>query len=370
MSVKKSLLKSETGFPSVVSQDATHNMSGGQIQEVLDTLMYQSLTPIVLTSDVFDLQIIYLLGMTAKNKKRKLTALPREDFITALCHCLVTDDRQKKINILAASKIERGFVYNFVVNFLGSVDGYMDLYQKHMLSNEQERKTSELKLRAIERNLSSNRGSLYTAINTATDYLDLAYTFRNTIVNNYLRHSYKQARAFCKDKGDTFDFQCVYQNFLTSIIKAVDKYDCSKGALTSYINYWILNAQTTNNSDHGHEYGVAFTIPQVQRKAMAMDSSNNISNYSVSLDSPIESDDGTTELRDYVVGDMGVDIGIERTQEENNIRFLIKAADIKGMARLYLDVDECFSRKEKRKMFMTMKSQGIETSEVPDNIKR
>lgn len=345
--------------------DLTSNLTGGQIQEVLDFLIYESVAPLVKTSDVFDVQIVYMLGLTARNRKRKLSALPREEFMNSLCHCLITDDRDKKIHILTNSKIERGFVYNFVVEFLKETKPYIDLYQKFMFAKGHEKIQLDMRLRAIETSVGNTRNKLFSVINTAKDYLELAYEFRNSIVENYIRHAYKQAKTFCKMKGDNFDFKDVFQNFQTAITKAVDKYDCSKGALTSYINYWVLNAQTCSNTDHGHEYGIAYTIPQLQRKQMAQGNSGAEVNFSVSLDKLVGNSDegeGQTNLKDYIVGDVSPDIKLEREQEIDVIRYLAKCADIRGLARLYLDIDEVFSKKELRQMRKTMKTQlkGVE----------
>jgi hypothetical protein len=343
--------------------DLTSNLTGGQIQEVLDFLIYESLAPLVKTSDVFDVQIVYLLGLTARNRKRKLSALPREEFMTSLCHCLITDDRDKKIHILTNSKIERGFVYNFVVKFLKETEGYAELYQRYLLATGHERIMLDMKLRALEQNVGNSRSRLFSTINIAQDYLELAYEFRNSIVSNYVKLAYKQAKAFCKMKGENFDFKDVYHNFLTAITKAVDKYDCTKGALTSYINYWVLNAQTCSNTDHGHEYGIAYSIPQMQRKQMAQgtNSSGDV-NFSVSLDKLVSSDsgeDGATSLQDYIVGDVGAEVKLEQRQEMEVVRYLAKCADIRSLARLYLDIDEVFSKKELRLMRKTMREQQL-----------
>ncbi len=339
----------------------THNLTGGQIQEVLDFLIYSSLTPLVKSSDVFDIQIVYLLGITARNRKRKLSALPREEFITSLCHCLISNDRDKKIHILTNSKIERGFVYNFVVNFLKETNGYNDLYRKFLFAKGNDKVVLDMRLRAVEQNVGNNRNHLFSSINIASDYLDLTYEFRNAIVSNYVRQAYKQAKSFVAMKGKNFDFKDVNQNFLAAITKAVDKYDCSKGALTSYINYWILNAQTCTNSEYGYEYGIAYTIPQLQRKAMAQGKGDGDVNFSVSLDSltsPGDDESPSGGLQEYLEGSPGVDVGIQAAQELQLVRYLAKCADIGGLARLYLDIDEIFSKKEKKKMLRTMKEQG------------
>lgn len=339
-------------------KDLTHNLTGGQIQDILDNLMYESLSPLVRTSDVFDIQVVYLLGLTAKNKKRKLSALPRAEFINNLCKCLMVDDRDKKIEILTISKIERGFVYNFIVNFLKETEDYVKLYQKYLFAQDMDKLTLELRMGVIEANVGNDRDRLFSTINVATDYLELTYQFKNSIVSNYIKLAYKQAKAFCSMKGPNFNFEDVYQNFLTAITKAVDKYDCSKGALTSYVNWWVLNAQNGANTDHGHEYGIAYSIPPLQRKQLAQGSKGDM-NFSVSLNQMVAPNgEDSTELKDYLVGDLGVDIELEQQQEMNVVRHLAKCADIGGLARLYLDLDEVFSTKELRLMKDTMRKQN------------
>lgn len=354
MKVKKRRMKKVLESVDVpADKDLAANLTGGQVQEVLDFLLIESLTPLVVTSEIFDLQIIYLLGLTAKNKKRKLSALPREEFITSMCHSLITNDREKKINILAQSKIERGFIYNFIVNFLSETDGYVELYQKYLVAFGAEKIRLDLKLKTVEQSVGSTRGKLFSTINTARDYLGLAYEFRNSIVSNYVKFAYKQAKAFCSMKGSNFDFQDVYQNFLAAITKAVDKYDSSKGALTSYINYWILNAQTCPKNGHGHEYGVAYSVPQLRKKQMALGDTGD-ANFSVSLEQVVGQDGEESELKDYLVGEEGVDKKVIEQEHLNKIRYLIKCADIKGCARLYMDLDEVFSKKEIRLMKKNM----------------
>lgn len=348
-----------------IDKDLTHNMTGEQIQEILDTLIYESLAPIIRTSDAFDVQIVYLLGLTAKNRKRKLSALPHVEFINRMCRCLLTDDREKKIQILRSSKIERGFVYNFVVKFLKETEDYIPLYQKYLFAKGIEKMTLDLRLAVIESNVNSDRNKLFSVINASNDYMELAYKFKNSVVSNYIKHAYKQAKSFCAMKGANFDFEDVYQNFLTAITKAVDKYDCSKGALTSYINWWVLNAQNGGSPDHGHEYGIAYSIPALQRKQMTGASAGTEVNFSVSLDQALANKDSDTgsELIEYIVGDEGVDVALEHEQELNTVRYLAKRADLNGIARLYLDIDEVFSKKEMQKMVRVMRAQGTLTRE-------
>lgn len=337
----------------------THNLTGGQIQEALDFLIYKGLEPIIKYSQVFDIQVAHLLGVAATNKKRKISALPREDFIDRLCNVLTTTDLDHKLDLLSKSKIERSFVYSFLVNFLKETEGYTDLYVRYLTcSDHTDKSVLDKKLRTIERTVGFSRDHLYSTLNICSHYVDLAYTFRNSIVEQYLRHGYKQAHAFCKQKSGLFDLKDVYQSLMTAITKAIDKYDSSKGALTSYINWWILNAQSYSGSDYGHEYGIAYTMPQIYKRNVQGTKAAQV-NFSVSLDSvSSESDeDSAADLKHFLVGEDGVDRKIEVAQESATLLFLIKSADPLGIARLYLDIDEYISKREKVRMLRTMKKQ-------------
>jgi hypothetical protein len=260
---------------------------------------------------------------------------------------------------LTNAKIERGFFYAFVVNFLKEVEGYTETYQRFITERDSAEHDRMLgKLNSVEKSVGISRDKLLPTINMCQDFLELTYEFRNGIISNYIRHAYKHAKAYCSNKNRNFDFNDVHQNLLTAVTKAVDKYDSSKGAMTSYINFWILNAMTSN-LEHGHEYGIAYTIPHTQRKALVDGMSTEV-NFSVSLEQQITSDgeegNGNTVLS-HMVGDQGADVTLENRQELDMVRYLSKHADIRGIARLYMDIDEFFSEKEKERMRLNMMEQ-------------
>lgn len=333
-----------------------HSLTGGQIQEVLDFLIYAGLEPIVRGSPVFDVQVTHLLCVASTNKKRKISSLPREDFINKLCTALTTTDIDVKVDAISSAKIERGFVYNFLVNFLNMTSGYVDLYTRYLTATTHvDKATLDRRMAAIERTLCFSRSCLFQTINRCAKYVELAYEFRNGVVEQYIRHAYKQAHAYCKEKGEAIDFDDVSQSLMAAITKAIDKYDSSKGALTSYINYWVLNSLSYQNSDYGHEYGVAYTIPQTQKKAVQGTRAAEV-NFSVSLDEMLDSD-SETSFGDLLVGSGSIEDEVVARRSSEDTAYLIKCADKYGLARLYLDLDEFISRKEMLKMAKTMKSQ-------------
>jgi RNase P subunit RPR2 len=252
--------------------------------------------------------------------------------------------------------MERGFVYNFLVNFLNSADGYTELYTKYLTcGNHMERVALDKRLSAIENALSFSRSNLFQVLNRCRKYVELAYVFRNKIVCQYIKHAYKQAHTYCKAKGTNFELDEVQQSLMAAITKAIDKYDSSKGALTSYINYWILNALTYASSNYGHEYGVAYQIPQTQKKLIQGTKSEHV-NFSVSLNDMLDSDlVGPNE--EVLVSSSTIEADYITSKEAEDTAYLIKCADPNGLARLYLDLTEFISVKEKQRMLRSMKRQ-------------
>ena len=344
------------------------NLTGGQIQEVLDFLILNSLKPLIMASDVFNVQLAYLLSATSLNRKRKLSALPREDFMSILSQALLTKDRGHRFELVSGAKIERSFLYGFVVKFMHHAKDYKDIYVQFLREKPGfDKSRLERKLNVLETSLSISRDRMLPTLHIAQDYLDMSYRFRNSIVENYVKMAQKQARAFVKAKGSNFDLNDVTQNFITAITKAIDKYDASQGAITSYVNFWVLNAQS-GSKDHDHEYGKAFSIPQLQRKKLAQGSRGATGNFSVSLEalrksstsSSGSSPDSDFGLIDTIQGDAGIEQKRLDGEEILQIRKLVKLCDPMGLARLYLDIDETFSESEYRVMVETMTAQGLE----------
>lgn len=328
--------------------DLTANLTGGQIQEVLDSVIAGSIAPIVLHSDIFDSQVVHLLALVTRNRKRKVSSLSREDLIQLLCNYLSSRDREHKLSLLRSARLERTFFYGFVVNFLKEVQGYETLYLEMKQEKDKlKRLEHKRRLAATENSVGFSREKLFPSIRMCADYLSLMYEFRNRIVSNYIRHAYNYAAGKCSaSAGRQIDHKDLHQDMLAAVIKSLDKYDASKGALTSYVDFWLLNA-TNAGQDHGHEYGIAYSIPHNQRKAIAEGESAAV-NFAVSLEQQLVNEDGEegSSLLTQIEGDVGADVVLEQQQQLDIIRRLAKAADPIGLARLYLDIEDIMSNEE------------------------
>jgi hypothetical protein len=318
------------------------NLTGEQIQKVMDMLLYKALEPIVLNSEIFDSQVSHVLTLVATNRKRKLSSVPREELIENLCAFLTHSDRAFKFRTIRECRVERSFVHGFIKRFLEDNKDFLPAYYKFLLDPIADNKATVDNLAYIGAGV--KRSDMYRMVTLSEGYLKKFYTFRSAVLDNYLRHSSAQAKSHMNaNQNNQLDFHDLKQSILKAIVVALDKYDSSKGALTTYINWWVLNAQTCSAD---HEYGVAYTVPQSQKRKLAEGRSTEV-NFSVSLDAltkPGEEDERNlySTLSDgHVMTD-----DFERLEAQQLVQLLAKEVDREGVARLTLDIGEFFTPEE------------------------
>lgn len=331
------------------------NLTGEQIQQVLDLFLYKALEPIILNSDVFDEQISYILVLVSANRKRKPSSLPRERTVEILCRFLVTQDRSEKFELLREARLERSFLHVFVGRVLRMFPDFLSDYSHMMTSDRKARLVVKERLDKQARTIGSDRQGLYRIVSIGNSYLAKFYECRSKVLDHYLRLSSKQAKIHIDANGSNFDFHDVRQSILKSILLAIDKYDSNKGALTSYINWWILNAQTCNTLEH--EYGIAYVIPQSYRRKIA-EKNTGFMNHSVSLDELV-GDDDTKSLHNVLGDSYDIQGSFEQGETDRVVMYIAKHSDINGCARLSLDIGEYFTPEELSIMRDHMLEEGL-----------
>lgn len=319
------------------------NLTGEQIQHVLDLFLYKALEPIVLYSDAFDAQVSYVLYLVSSNRKRKPSSIPRESLISLLCSFMAENDRRRKFEILREAKLERSFLHIFAKRYLERFNPVRKEYAKFVKAKPKNRllHKNNLDSEAVRAECYS-REDLFCIINISNDYLAKFYEYRSLVLDHYIKLASRHAHQYIKSNGSNFEVNEVKQIILRSILLAIDKYDSNKGAFTSYINWWILNAQTSGISEH--EYGIAYTIPQSHRKRLA-EKTSQYKNYSISLD-----DAGTEEdpksLHNVIPNSQNLEDELESEETEKIVQQIVKSVDTRGCARLILDIGEHFTKEE------------------------
>lgn len=319
------------------------NLTGEQIQQVLDLFLYKALEPIILNSDVFDVQVSYILNLVSANRKRKPSSLPRDRTVEVLCQYLVEESKVKKFELLREARIERSFLHVFVGRVLRKYPDYLRDYDKMVVTGRRkERLLLKEKLDRQAAELGCSRLGLYRIQSISQSYLTKFYECRSRVLDHYLKMSSQQAKLHIDANGKNFDFHDVRQSILKSILLAIDKYDSNKGALTSYLNWWILNALTCNTLEH--EYGIAYVIPQSHRRKIA-EKNTGFMNHSVSLDE-LAGEEDNKSLHNVIGDGSNVFDDFEKSESDSLVMYLAKYADIRGCARLVLDIGEHFTESE------------------------
>lgn len=312
------------------------NLTGEQIQQILDMLLYSSLRPIVECSTLFNDEATYLLFLLTSSKKRKISSLERDAVVSKMSSFLTTDNGPKRFALLKASRIERHFLHAFAKMFLDRLAPYIKIYRKYERTGDIE-KAQEY---ADKYGMCPHR--LYIALRNGKMFLSYFYDFRNSVIGQYIKKTNKLAKAHTVHNPH-LSFPDLVQSVVRSVITALDKYDSRKGALTSYINTWAKNAVTSTKE---HEYGVAYTIPQTQRKKIVDKECLDV-NFGVSLDHLVRhfsDDDGNSEYHQILSAhDEDIDEIFDKNSDTEMVRRVAKIVDPQGIGRLYLDIGEYMS---------------------------
>lgn len=334
---------------------ADKNMTGEQIQQIMDMFLYKALEPLILFTNVFDPQIEYLLVLIATNRKRKLSSLDRGVVVEKLAAYLSVSDRRQKFDFIREARLERYFIHRFINQFLTDNMDYVEKYKNFLTDPSREQ---QVELDTIATTVGRcSRADLYKTLKITSAYLKRFYSYRNTVIGHYIKNSNKLAKAHVTNSHSNSSYKDLVQSILKSIITALDKYDSRKGALTSYIQTWAKNATTTTKE---HEYGIAYTIPQTQRKKLFEGKSTDV-NYGVSMDALYsdEDEDGSMALHSILTPSIPLDTNIEHDEGLRLVQKLAKKVDPLGIARLSMEIGEYFSPVERRVMQAQMREEGL-----------
>lgn len=327
------------------------NLTGGQIQEIMDNLLYSALEPVVRFTNLFDTQLSYLLTIITTNKKRKVCAIDREQSLAIICHALCTQDPVEKMDLIRKLAIERSFIHVFLKRFVAKYkQPFFDLYTRY-LYDYKNREVYRKRIRPyVHSSGCGSRSELFVVLNTVDSNLQKFYAYFDSIVAQYYKLCYTQAKGLQKaNPNNKYDFNDLVQNFRRKIVTALNKYHSGSGALTTYIKWWLYNSITCSSAEH--EYGIAYTIPQNHKKKLMEGNSGSV-NFSVSLDTHKSGDgEDDVDLHQILSGETP-ELDEEASSDDmtNRLYLIAKNADPYGIARLSLDIPEVFTQGELKMM--------------------
>jgi RNA polymerase sigma factor (sigma-70 family) len=332
----------------------TENLNGGQIQTLLNGFLYRCIEVIVINTSLMDEFVAYILYYVTYIRKKKLTYSTREEVVDRLTTYLLTTDTHLKFRLLRSVNIERYYLYRFIRYCVAQ----LNICQQQQLkvwdsspTDAKECKKNLTEFLATCTRLGVSPNKTCVVYGQVQSLFNCYAAYRQNVISHYYKLCHKKARKYFKDKANAgYDLDEVYQDYLVAVAKAIDKYDSRRGAVTSYINWWILNVSTCDYSTH--EYGIAYTIPASYRRELAKNRALATSNFAISLETPIgSSGDEDATLKDKLASE-GSDHAVNMEEAEDMVRFrrLVKAVDPTGLARIALGVEETFSAEERQQM--------------------
>ncbi len=335
------------------------NKTGAQVQKLLDTLLYEAFHGIVTKTQTVDSQLVHVLSFITRNKKRKPCAKDREEAISIICKALTVEDKEEKFELIKSLGLERNIVQVFVIRLIDRYhDEFMEIYNDY-LTDKKNRHLHNAKLNRILNAVGcESRSDMYMLLTNAKYYITLYRDYFSEVVTDYVKLCSHKASDFVKSKTGNFDVNDVRQRILRSVVIAINKYSSSKGALTSYIKWWMMNALTCQSSEY--EYGIAYSIPQNTKKQCVSGSVSH-SNFSVSLDGLQDQTEGDEANLHEILGEERPDVAhsLESDATVRALSILYKRVDSYGLGRLVLEAPEHFTLRERQKMLRHMKKNNL-----------
>lgn len=275
-----------------ITERLAENLSSSQIASTLDELILRALSPLV-GFNLLETVLVEILPFTATNARRKFSALSQNDFVDKLFSVIVVDNKKQKLQLLREIRMERTLYFTTLsmfeerTKFLPKLmTEYIGLNLKHIRAVSDSYK----KLMDIADAVNVPLGKLYQVRQESIYWYSLAVQFKQMISEKFVRLAYVEAQKAAKSTGLDVNVSDLFRDLMISSSKAIDKYDSTKGPLTSYVMWWFMDAKTQHNNSH--EYGIAYRVPVAQRRRL-LEGGAAMNNLVVEL-----SDNLTSELVD------------------------------------------------------------------------
>ena len=259
-------------------------MSSQAVWDTLVLLLERTLIPLAKSTYIVE-DLLYGLSIASIDQRRRVGVLGPQDTIDATCQALFLPPEKSVSFLLRTIGIERSLVSNKIVAFLDGT--YAPRVREHLAPD------------AIDVD------ALHSYVQ---DFFLLYKRFRTMVVERFekLSKSHASRNQWGRMKsGLISDLTDNENNYALAVIRAVDKFDPSKGTLGGYVMYWISNAA---GSEFSMYVGESFTLARAQRKAVydgTLQANNraysldNVVNMAGDMDGP-ESTMMVKELGDYM----------------------------------------------------------------------
>lgn len=280
------------------------NLTSGQYLQLLDTLLYRSLAPIVEHTNLFEAYLCSLIGWQEKHNKRKVSLVDKQAF-SSIAVAWLLYPKWMKVQKLASLKLDRIAIYEFCRTFIRQHQPYVDACNCALKREGVTVSLTEMLVvkKRVEDAVNCS-GSLIPVIQEVQYWLEEADNFKTAVLEKYVRmcltHAQKDYVGHFKTAVPLDD---IVQSYILIAARAIDKCDFRQGVITSHIQNWFLTARTHLAKNAKSEY-----VPETQEVV----------------------DDEAESIVDTMV----------RSEEVENVRIVARLLDPVGAGRAFLGILE------------------------------
>lgn len=278
------------------------NVASNQTAEVLDHLLFQALRPVLFETSLVECALASILNPIYSDHRRKLSVVPKADLVDMVFTVLAAPDKATKWDLIRRARMERSVWFQVISLFHKRCKPYLRLEQKYLTASDEQKLVISGRMHRIEVTLGANRGRLSAALRWSQSYFDLYNQYREKVTRKYIRLAQQHTKRAAESTNLNVDRKELFNNLVLAIGKAIDKFDTSKGTLTSSVNNWFMNAKT--NSKQSHEYGTSYGVSTTKRRSMTRSHSEghtSDTNLSVSLTDDMEVSDSTPTIESQMI---------------------------------------------------------------------
>jgi len=198
------------------------NISDTDKFNLLNYLIYRSLLPFY--------NLLYFksfLGIIVKHLAVHSLSIKRNgvEAISAVLTNIKSDDSSHLIDLISNYNLDKLYFESFILQFLKLTKDYENDYLKG----------KEIDCKQFD---DVNPSILITVIKEVRYFYNAYLTFKSLIVLSYAKSAYGSAIRYSQNYPNSISVDCLYDNYISAVERAIEKYSPSKGTLAPYIKLW------------------------------------------------------------------------------------------------------------------------------------
>jgi len=221
------------------------NLTSGQYLQLLDTLLYRSLAPIVEHTNLFETYLCSLIGWQEKNNKRKVSLVDKQAF-AGIAVAWLLYPKWMKVQKLSSLKLDRIAIYEFCRTFLRQHADYEAACNCELKRGGVVVPLTEMLVykKRVE-NAVNTTSSLLPVMQEVQYWIQEADSFKTAVLEKYIRMCLTTAQTdYVRHFEMSVPLDDIVQSYVVMASRAIDKCDFRQGVLTSHIQNWFLTART------------------------------------------------------------------------------------------------------------------------------